>query len=107
METIKTDVLVIGGGGARMRAVLAAKEKGSEVLLASKTPMGKSTCTYLSGGNFWVAAEGLSIETHFNLTLQTGRGINSQELVSILVGEAPERMRELEKIGLVGEWRKG
>jgi len=52
MEIIKTDILVIGGGGAGMRAALAAKEKGSEVLLASKTPLGKSTCTYLSGGNF-------------------------------------------------------
>lgn len=107
MEIIKTDILVIGGGGAGMRAALAAKEKGSEVLLASKTPIGKSTCTYLSGGNFSVAAEGLSKETHFHLTLQTGKGINSQELVTILVGEAPERIRELEKIGLVGEWRKG
>jgi succinate dehydrogenase/fumarate reductase flavoprotein subunit len=107
MEIIKTDILVIGGGGAGMRAALAAKEKGSEVLLASKTPIGKSTCTYLSGGNFAVAAEGVSKETHFHLTLQAGKGINSRELVAILVEEAPERIRELERFGLVGEWRKG
>ncbi|MGD0623237.1 MAG: FAD-binding protein [Thermodesulfobacteriota bacterium] len=107
MEIIKTDILVIGGGGAGMRAALAAKEKGSEVLLASKTPIGKSTCTYLSGGAFLVAAEGLSKESHLNLTLQAGKGINSQELVAILVEEAPKRIRELERIGLVGEWRKG
>ena len=46
MEILKTDVLIIGGGGAGMRAALAAKEKGAEVLLVSKTPIGKSTCTY-------------------------------------------------------------
>ncbi len=107
MEIIKTDILVIGGGGAGMRAALAAKEKGPEVFLASKTPIGKSTCTYLSGGAFLVAAEGVSKETHFNLTLQAGKGINSRELVKILVEEAPERIREMERFGLVGEWRKG
>lgn len=52
MEIVKTDVLVIGGGGAGMRAALAAREKGAEVFLASKTPLGKSTCTYLSGERF-------------------------------------------------------
>jgi fumarate reductase (CoM/CoB) subunit A len=107
MEIIKTDILVIGGGGAGMRAALAAREKGSEVLLASKTPNGKSTCTYLSGGAFLVAAEGLSKESHFNQTLKAGKGINSQELVRILVEEAPERIREMERFGLIGEWRKG
>ena len=79
MEIIKTDVLVIGGGGAGMRAALAAKEKGAEVLLVSKTPMGKSTCTYLSVGAFAVAVGGLSKETHLALTLQAGKGINVRE----------------------------
>jgi fumarate reductase (CoM/CoB) subunit A len=107
METIKTDIVVIGGGGAGMRAALAAKETGAEVLLASKTPKGKSTCTYLSGGAFLVAAEGLSQESHFKQTLQAGKGINSQELVKILVEEAPGCIREMERLGLIGEWRKG
>ncbi len=107
MEIIKTDVLVIGGGGAGMRAALAAREKGAEVLLVSKTPMGKSTCTYLSAGAFTLAVGGLAKETHLALTLQAGKGINVSELVEILVNEAPERVRELEQFGLVGEWQKG
>ncbi len=41
MEIVKTDVLVIGGGGAGMRAAMAARDKGAEVLLVSKTPLGK------------------------------------------------------------------
>ncbi len=107
METVKTDVLVIGGGGAGMRAALAAREKGSEVLLVSKTPMGKSTCTYLSAGAFTLAVEGMSKEKHRELTLQAGRGINDPELVEILVEEAPERVRELGRFGVVGKWSKG
>jgi fumarate reductase (CoM/CoB) subunit A len=107
MEIVKTDVLIIGGGGAGMRAALAAREKGAEVLLISKTPPGKSTCTYLSGGAFSLAVEGLSVETHFKQTLQAGKGINDPELVKVLVEDAPERVRELERFGLKGAWRKG
>src|SRR4030043_1040494 len=107
MEIIKTDVLVIGGGGAGMRAALAAKEKGAEVLLVSKTPLGKSTCTYLSAGAFSLAVEGLSEETHLELTLQAGKGLNVLNLAEILVKEAPGQVRELELGGLVGEWQKG
>ena len=107
MEIVKTDVLVIGGGGAGMRAALAAREKGAEVLLVSKTPLGKSTCTYLSGGAFSLAVEGISRETHFKNTLQAGKGINDPEFVKILVEEGPERIRELQRFGLKGAWRKG
>ena len=100
MEILKTDVLIIGGGGAGMRAALAAKEKGTDVLLVSKTPIGKSTCTYLSVGAFAVAAEGLSKEDHMKLTLQSGKGMNDRNLVEILASEAPDRLRELESWGL-------
>ncbi len=107
MEILKTDVLVVGGGGAGMRAALAAREAGSQVHVVSKTPLGKSTCTYLSAGAFTVAAEGMSQETHRQLTLESGRGINDPELVEIFVGATPERVRELERFGVVGKWAKG
>lgn len=107
MEIIKTEVLIIGGGGAGMEAAIAAKEKDVDVLLVSKTPLGKSTCTYLSAGAFSLAAEGLSEEAHLALTLQTGKGINEKALAEILVKEAPQRVKDLQSLGLMGEWSKG
>jgi fumarate reductase (CoM/CoB) subunit A len=107
MEIVKTDVLIIGGGGAGMRAALAARESGAEVLLVSKTPAGKSTCTSLSAGAFTIAVRGLSKEDHVAGTFRAGRGINIPEFVKILVEEAPERVGELEALGCVGEWGKG
>jgi len=56
MDLIEADVLIIGGGGAGLRAALAAREEGARVALVSKTPIGKSTCTQLSGGAFSVVA---------------------------------------------------
>jgi succinate dehydrogenase/fumarate reductase flavoprotein subunit len=49
----------------------------------------------------------VSKETHLKETMQAGKGINDFSLVTILVDEAVERVRELERLGLVGEWRKG
>ncbi len=90
-----------------MRAALAAREGGAEVALVSKTPIGKSTCTQLSGGAFSVAAGGFSESAHIEATLRTGRGLNREEFVHTLVAEAPERIRELERFGLSGEWKRG
>jgi len=107
VEVLETDVLVIGGGGAGMRAALAAREEGSGVVLVSKTPIGKSTCTQLSGGAFSVTSQGFSREKHYELSFLTGRGLNQIEFLQALVDEAPLRIRELESFGLRGEWGAG
>jgi succinate dehydrogenase/fumarate reductase flavoprotein subunit len=107
VEVLKTDVLVIGGGGAGLRAALAARDEGLDVALVSKTPIGKSTCTQLSGGAFSVASRSLTREAHYEYSLLTGRGLNQRDFLRALVDEAPERIRELEGFGLKGEWRTG
>jgi succinate dehydrogenase/fumarate reductase flavoprotein subunit len=44
------DVLVVGGGGAGLRAAIAAKEAGARVLMASKSKIGQLSNTYISKG---------------------------------------------------------
>lgn len=107
MEIVTTDVLVIGAGGAGLQAAIAARETGVEVAVVSKTPLGKTTCTYLAAGVFTLASEGFSKADHLRVTLQSGKGINERKLAEILVDEAPDRIRELERIGLVGGWKRG
>lgn len=107
MEVLETDVLVIGGGGAGMRAAIAARAEGAEVALVSKTPVGKSTSTQLSGGAFSVTTQGFPREKHYRFSFLTGRGLNQKELLQTLVDEAPQRIQELEAFGLRGEWRTG
>ena len=48
MTNLKADVLVVGSGGAALRAALAAQERGADVLIASKGAVGKSGATYFS-----------------------------------------------------------
>ena len=90
-----------------MQAALTAREEGAEVSLVSKTPIGKSTCTQLSGGAFSVAAGGFSENAHFDATLRTGRDMNRQEFVRTVVAEAPERIRALRAARPLGRLENG
>lgn len=51
-KTITTDVLIIGGGGAGLRASIAAKEQGVDTLLVSQSRVGYGSNTSISGGGF-------------------------------------------------------
>lgn len=104
---LECDVLVIGCGAAGLRAAIAARDKGCNVVVLSKGSPGKGTSTLLSGGVFAGSKEGSPFETHRDQTLQAGRGINERALVDILVAEAPTRLRELVEWGIVGEMRDG
>jgi succinate dehydrogenase/fumarate reductase flavoprotein subunit len=101
------DVLVMGSGGAGLRAAIGAREKGVEVCVISKGTPGKMTSTILSGGAFAGAEAGASQIVHLESTLQAGRGINQQELAEILVEEAPSRLRELRAWGVQSEIQHG
>ena len=92
---IETDVLVVGGGAAGLRAAIEARLMGLNVILASKAPIGFSSSTLYAGGGFRVAFGNYSRERHFEETIIGGKLLNDQELVKILVDEAPERLLEL------------
>lgn len=107
MDHFSCDVLVIGSGGAGLRAAIASRKKGLDVCVISKASPGKGTSTMVSGGVFAGTQEGISPENHLLRTLQAGRGINQQELVKILVEEAPQRLKELKQWGIKADFRKG
>jgi succinate dehydrogenase/fumarate reductase flavoprotein subunit len=93
MEHFTCDVLVLGSGAAGLRAAVAVREAGLDVLVLCHAAPGKSTCTGLSGGVMRGARSSEGPE-HLESTLQAGRSINQPDLVQILCAEAPTGLEE-------------
>jgi fumarate reductase flavoprotein subunit len=99
METIETDILILGAGGAGLFAALHAKKANPDldVTIAVKGLLGKCGCTRMVQGGYNVAlSPGDSVERHFMDTIEGGKWLNNQDLAWTLVTEAQVRIRELE-----------
>jgi fumarate reductase flavoprotein subunit len=99
MQEIKSDILIIGAGGAGLFAALHALEADPEldVAVAVKGLLGKCGCTRMVQGGYNVAlAPGDSLERHFMDTIEGGKWLPDQDLAWRLVEGAKERIRELE-----------
>ena len=99
IERHRTDVLVLGSGGAGLFGALHAKAANPEleVTVAVKGLLGKCGCTRMVQGGYNVAlAPGDSAERHFMDTVEGGKWINNQDLAWALVKGAQVRIRELE-----------
>jgi len=101
-EARRYDVLVVGAGGAGLRAAIAAAEAGVKVGLVCKSLLGKAHTVMAEGGI--AAALGNvdakdSWEVHFADTMRGGQRINDYRMVEIFAKEAPERVYELERWG--------
>ncbi len=99
IETFRTDILILGAGGAGLFAALHAKRANPEldVTIAVKGLLGKCGCTRMVQGGYNVAlAPEDSVERHFMDTIEGGKWINRQDLAWILCATAPLRIRELE-----------
>ncbi len=103
MEVIKTDILILGSGGAGLFAALRAYDSNPrlKITMATKGLIGKCGCSRMvQGGLNVVLNENDSLEKHFNDTLKGGGFINNQDLAWTLVSEAPKTVHELEvKVG--------
>jgi fumarate reductase (CoM/CoB) subunit A len=100
-EVVDCHVLVIGSGGAGVRAAIEASQYGDTVLI-SKTIVGKGGCTTMAEGGFnAVLREQDSCGIHFEDTMKGGAFLNDPELVNALSREAPLRMGDLVKWGAV------
>lgn len=100
MKHLSTDVLVIGSGGAGLRAAIEARRHGINVLVISKSKTGLASCTASAGGVFRVSSEGKGIEKHFKETLEAGRFLNNPHMVETLVTKAWPAVKGLEKFGI-------
>ncbi|RJS87223.1 FAD-binding protein [Candidatus Bathyarchaeota archaeon] len=100
MKTLETDVLVIGGGAAGLRAAIEAVRGGVKPLVVCKGKAGYNTTTAVSGGGLKAAVGGASVEEHIEDTLRTGRGLNDRRLVEVLARESSERVLELRDFGI-------
>jgi fumarate reductase (CoM/CoB) subunit A len=100
-EVVDCHVLVIGSGGAGVRAAIEASQYG-DVVLISKTIVGKGGCTTMAEGGFnAVMRDEDSCGIHYEDTMKGGAFLNDPELVNILTREAPLRMGDLVKWGAV------
>src|ERR1700674_3777206 len=103
-ETVETDVLVLGAGGAGLRAAIAAAEAGARVLVVCKSLLGKAHTVMAEGG---VAAAMHNVayqdtwEVHFADTMKGGKLINDWRMAELHAKESPERVLELERWGAV------
>jgi len=101
-ETVEHDVLVIGAGGAGLRAAIAAAADGVRVGLVCKSLLGKAHTVMAEGGAAAAMAnvdERDSWKVHFADTMRGGQYLNNWRMAELHAREAPERVRELEAWG--------
>ena len=103
-QTFEYDVVVVGAGGAGLRAAIESSALGRETALVCKSLLGKAHTVMAEGG---VAAALANVDTrddwrvHFRDTMRGGKFLNQWRMAQIHAQEAPERVRELEEWGAV------
>jgi fumarate reductase (CoM/CoB) subunit A len=99
-RTLETDVLVIGGGLAGLRAAIAAARNGVPTILVSKSSIGAGCNSVLAGGGFAMAVSGVTTEDHAKVTLRTGQHVNDRKLVQKLVENGAKEADFLKDAGV-------
>jgi succinate dehydrogenase / fumarate reductase flavoprotein subunit len=103
-QTFEHDVLVIGAGGAGLRAAIEASAAGVSVGLVCKSLLGKAHTVMAEGG---MAAAMANVDdrdnwkVHFSDTMRGGQYVNNWRMAELHAREAPDRVRELEAWGAV------
>ncbi|HEY7209933.1 MAG TPA: fumarate reductase/succinate dehydrogenase flavoprotein subunit [Bryobacteraceae bacterium] len=101
-QTHDYDVLVIGAGGAGLRAAIEASASGARVGVVSKSLLGKAHTVMAEGGIAAALAntdERDNWKVHFSDTMRGGQYMNNWRMAEVHAREAPERVRELEAWG--------
>ena len=101
-EVREHDVLIIGAGGAGLRAAIAATERGLSVGIVTKSLLGKAHTVMAEGG--MAAAVGNvdpddNWQTHFMDTMKSGQFLNDWRMAEMFANDAPDWVYELEQWG--------
>jgi fumarate reductase (CoM/CoB) subunit A len=106
----RTDVLIIGSGGAGLRAAIEARRYGVKVTLVDKVVIGMNNSTRYSGGGIKAALPGIlstayttqyeDPREHFRQAMIHGEYLNDEALVEIMTFEGPARVLELKGLGV-------
>ncbi len=94
------DVAVIGAGAAGLYAALCAAREGARVVLISATPLAQTASYWAQGGLAAALASDDSAQLHLHDTEIAGRALVRRSAAEILVREAPERVRDLQRLGV-------
>lgn len=108
LNIITTDVLIIGGGGAGLRAAIEARKNGVEVLVVSQSRVGYGSNTTISGGAFTAALYHSknrrnlpdSGKQHLADTIKGGYFLNDQALAEIMVSGSEQQVEDLYRFGV-------
>ncbi len=99
-EILSTDVLIIGAGGAGLRAAIEAHNSGAKVLIITKEYMGGAHTSMAMGGINVAIKKPATPKQHYSDTINGGWFINNYKMVDIFTKEMPERIYDLERYGV-------
>jgi L-aspartate oxidase len=98
--THQADIAVVGAGAAGLYAALCAAHEQASVVLVSATPLAQTASYWAQGGLAAALAADDSFELHLRDTEIAGRGLVRRAAAETLVREAPERVRDLQALGV-------
>ncbi|MHB8628237.1 MAG: FAD-dependent oxidoreductase [Aggregatilineales bacterium] len=104
VESTVTDVLVVGAGGAGLRAAIEIAQRGVKVLVISKERLGAAHTCMAEGGYNVALTDSNPLnnpDIHLKDTLEGGAYLNRASLAYALTHEAPDRLRDLERFGAI------
>jgi L-aspartate oxidase len=97
---IEADVAIVGAGAAGLFAALCAAAEGARVVLVSAKPLAESASYWAQGGLAAALGDDDSPDLHLADTLTAGRGTVRPSAARVLSQEAPDRVRDLERLGV-------
>ena len=99
-QLIRADIAVVGAGGAGLYSALSAARAGARVALVSATPLAQTASYWAQGGLAAALAADDSPQQHLADTLRAGRAAVRRSAAQVLVAEAPDRVRDLQALGV-------